>query len=655
MKKLMGALFALTLVCGFATSWFAGYCYGQEESSEEQKLRDLLFGEIPVIVTASKREQLATDSPVAIEIITAEEIEQSGATTIPDLLRMVSGADVMAISSLDQYVSVHGFNGPLGSSPLLVMIDGRPMEWGIHNLVSWNDQQIGLDEIQRIEIVKGPGSSLYGANAFGGMINIITKKPQEINATEMHITAGVPNLFIGSLLHARVGYKVDYKVSAEWDGRDEITDDKDSAGSVTKGNAFVEYHKEEDRKVSISAGRGDIRGQKMFIGIGNGTGKKSGFNDYVQLESQYDKFKFKAFYKSQDYVFDYITSMDEDFNVENIDAEMQHTIDAGSINSIIWGMNYRNNKVSKGFGFSDLHIQDLWGVFIEDQIKIDDKLNFFLGGRFDEHPLTEDRFSPRASALYYFTKEHIMRVSWSEAFRNPTLVNSYIYNSAVVIDPLYGPVTSLTVGNKNLKPESITHADIEYRLRIAKKMYGNVLLYRSEYKDFINWSVTTDITKPQTTYSFENTGKAESIGGDISFNMLLTEWLTGMVNYSYLKVTRDGSSERVKDYPENKFNIGCDMKFDNGVSVFMLANWVDKIQVDDYIDLLGNIYSVSLDPRIVFNTSIGYDINKQARVSLSVFNLLDRRYYELHPGNDLQNPISEEFGRRVTTKLSYKF
>lgn len=148
---------------------------GQEdfEDFEELSLEDLLEIEV---VTAAKKAQKISQAPAAMYVITDEDIRQSGATSIPDALRMVPGIDVMEITATDFVINARGFNKEM-SDKMLVLIDGRSVYWDFYGLVVWDSFPINLEEIKRIEIVRGPGSALYGANAFSGVINILTFLP----------------------------------------------------------------------------------------------------------------------------------------------------------------------------------------------------------------------------------------------------------------------------------------------------------------------------------------------------------------------------------------------------------------------------------------------------------------------------------------------
>ncbi|MDQ1354506.1 MAG: hypothetical protein QG657_4815, partial [Acidobacteriota bacterium] len=221
-----------------------------------QEKEKLLFEEIPVVITASRKAQPITEAPTTISVITAEDIKYSGAANIPDVLRMVAGIDVMTISARDQQVGVWGFITPVNNK-LLVLVDGRTIYTDLYGMVLWDLFPVGLQEIDRIEAVKSPASSIYGANAYSGVINIITKTPKQLRGTTVHFTGGERDTVIGSILHAGelANGRLKYKISAEYDQTQGWQDPNEKNAEVLRFNALAEYSLGEKGRLALSAGR----------------------------------------------------------------------------------------------------------------------------------------------------------------------------------------------------------------------------------------------------------------------------------------------------------------------------------------------------------------------------------------------------------------
>jgi len=144
------------------------------------------------VVSASKRVQKISEAPNAIFVITAEEIKRSGAVDLPDLFRMVPGVDVVNISGGSYGVSARGFNDRFAQR-MLVMIDGRSIYVTFFGGVFWENEEVFLEDIERIEIIRGPGGTMWGANASNGVINIITKDPEDDQGLMVTGKAGSKN------------------------------------------------------------------------------------------------------------------------------------------------------------------------------------------------------------------------------------------------------------------------------------------------------------------------------------------------------------------------------------------------------------------------------------------------------------------------------
>jgi iron complex outermembrane receptor protein len=432
----------------------------QAEQTQTEDKEDLLFQDIPVVITAARKEQPITEAPTTITVVSAEDIRYSGATTIPDVLRMVAGVDVMTITARDQQVGVRGFIAPVNNK-LLVLVDGRSVYTDLYGLIFWDTFPVGLEEIQRIEVVKSPASSLYGANAYSGVINIISKSPQQLKGTTFRLTAGSQNSFIGSVIHAGNAAKkrINYKVSAEWDSTDGWNEniEAEKTREVLRANALLEFSIDEKTKLVLSGGRGHSKNRKMHSGEAIGPGLLTDYTDYFQFDVRSDNLEFRTFFKWEKPSAEWLlTGEKQDWAIATYDVEFLHSFNIGETHSLVWGVNYRHNRLKDNPFIIKDQQQNLWALFLEDELRISDKLRMTLGGRYDRHPLARGHFSPRGSIFYSPGKKHILRLSVARAFRNPSFVDSYLYletplstpvNLPPPLPPLAVPYIYLSLGN----------------------------------------------------------------------------------------------------------------------------------------------------------------------------------------------------------------
>ncbi len=653
-----------------------------------QEREKLLFKEIPIVITASRREQPITEAPTTITVINAEDIRYSGATTIPEVLSMVAGVDVMTISARDQQVGVRGFISPLNNK-LLVLVDGRTMYTDLYGAVFWDLFPIGLEEIHRIEVVKSPASSIYGANAFCGVINIITKSPQQLLGTTLNFTAGDHSTLIGSIIHAgtAMNEKFKYKMSAEWDQTNRWQKYEDLTPHLFRTNAMLQYSIGNNSSLALSAGRGHTKDRKFLSGESIGTGIINYRNDYLQLDGHFGNLKFRTFYKNEKPLSYWpLTSETQVANIESLNTELLHHMVLGNNQTIMWGINYQFNKLVKNFFIPNDHRQHLWALFFEDEIKLSPKIRVTLGARYDDHPLVPGHFSPRGSLLYTPAKNHIFRFSFAQAYRNPSMVDSYIYLERQLsftlpapLPPIIAPYVFISQGNPNLKPEGITSYEFGYHTIGSKRFTLDVNLFYNHYNNFFLLIRKYSFYKENELFPrspggvfpkeikslFQNKGDAMGLGGEINAAFSFNEHISGFANYSFQKIkdftdnpTTANINEKDRVRPENpkhKVNAGLRFILDNGLSLNCLAHWVDNTQ-----KLLNDQNGITTLKTVagyfIVNTRVGYTFwHKKAELAFSVFNLFNRDHLEYPRDETALLPESESIGRRFTLALKLKF
>jgi iron complex outermembrane receptor protein len=663
-ERLMRILTILLILTAFLFPWpvpaaWAGELVTGQNGDEGLSAEGLLFLEIPMVFAASRKEQPVTEAPAAVTVISAEEIRQSGARTIPDLLQFVSGVDVMTISARDQQVGIRGFNRPLNNK-LLVLIDGRSVYSDVFGNVFWSLFPIPMEEIARIEVIKSPISSLHGANAFSGVINILTKSPGELKGTQVNLSQGTLDTSVVSLLHGGESGKVSYKLSAEFDRTDQWDGD-DRAGDIARGNFSLGYAIGPEQSISLSGGRVHFKDLDFFTYESAGTARQEGNFDYLQGDYQHGGLKLRVFRKTEESDQQFTrTGVSNDWQVVTIDTEAQYAFDAGNNHSIVTGLSYRRITVEDNNLIDGTHAQNHYALFLEDEIRLGEKLRLIAGGRYDHHPLVKGHFSPRGTLLYTPASDHTIRLSVAKAYRNPSLLESY-WETMIPI----GPLTLVGRGNRDLDSEGITSFEAGYQTTFLKRTTLGVNLFYNEYSDQIYGGGTVDFPNRIINASFVNGGDAWGVGGELDLNVRVTAWLSLFANYSYQRITDKednpftlmvNEQDRVRhDIPAHKVNAGTRMKFANGLSTNLFLHWSDSSE-RLIGDLTGNEYLVRTDPYIIFNTRLGYLFwQDRAEASLYVYNLLNDRHFEYPAGINLPDASSDPVGRKILLKLNYRF
>lgn len=467
------------------------------------------------VVAASRRSQSALEAPNSITVISGEEIRATGLQSLPEILRRVPGAEVMAMGLTNHNVSFRGFNQRI-SNKVLVLIDGRPEYQDFLGLTLWPSIPIALEEIERVEVIRGPGSAMYGSNAMLGVVNIITRAPGTGPAAEMSGLAGNGNLAAGSFV-ASGGQKLKYRVSVGYSqgdkySRDYASNRPDERSTLTDENlgvrsarasATVFYAFNKDFSVAASGGVNRLFTELYAIGLlrnywldgvtgfakadfTGGPVKLRFFWNHATLDAgpQYEPIGQRSL----------VTSLDTNvFDVEGLFQKEFHLLGE---HQFALGASTRVKRVD--WGYMGRLVQEVhFAAFVQDEWHIVKPLSLVASYRFDRHPLLDNgnpgyAHSPRVSLVYRPFEGHAFRGAFATAFRQPTFLESYMDIRTPV--PGVNGASVLTVGNRTLKPERLISFELGYRGEAAKAgLSWDFAAYWNIVSDLIVLSAVTPV------------------------------------------------------------------------------------------------------------------------------------------------------------------
>ena len=638
----------------------------------------LLFQEVPVVVvTPSKVAQPILESPSSITVLTKQDIERYGINSFTDILRNVPGVDVMSVSPTDRNVSIRSFN-QLAAGRILSLVDGRPIYLDFYGLTVWSLLPVSIEDIERIEIVRGPGSALYGANAFDGVVNIITSSAGE-TGTRMTAKSNQYGNIGGSITHGgRVG-DMSYTTSLASDAISGWDDADKDAGENRFASGSLKYYMDDKSSFCISGDthefRGDIiasseiepaehSGRTSYLRMGydrqdlkcrilwrrlDSNAESKGMLSYHSEENtDGTERKSESCLKCHDSVDNTDSSELPSYGIESntVDIELQHSFCPLSRNFITWGLNYRFNQMDSELVRGE-HYQNLLAGYIQNQLRLSESLDITAGLRYDRHPLTGNNFSPRGSVVYSPAVGHAFRVSAGRAFRNPSFVYSYLhthYQKSFSVFPT--PFYVTLIGNTELSPEWITSLEFGYRGKIGNRLKLNVdtffnrlhglteIVYLESYHENALFPGSPGGIIPSLA-SIANVRDAEARGGEIAMDLTITRWLTAQANYSYQHVTDLETGVEIESAPRHKVNPGLYAKLGKSMRVSLFANYVDRTVWD----------GVEINSYTLLNSMISYKMGN-TDIALSAFNVLNNRHQE-HPQGD-------EVGRSVVLSLTHQ-
>ena len=625
------------------------FAHSSSVGAAEREL--LLFQEIPVVTIASKKPQKVVDSLVPVVVIEATEIELSGAANIPDLLRRIAGIDVLAVSASDHNVSIRGFNQQT-SSRVLVLIDGRPVYLDFYGFVIWDALPVSMDEIRRIEIVKGPGSSMYGGNAFNGVINIITKSPEEIGGTVLSLSGGEYDTVVGSIMHGQKVGRTGYKFSFSRDEYGEWEQDGSYKYSDS-ANFLVERDLARSSSLSLSGSIDQSEGETMTV-LDNFLRETTLSHLMVDYRGGND-LNLKLFWNAMDTeiegervlpFFKNLSSANPDkffIETDTYEAEMTKLLKTGRNNSLLIGGNYKVHKIDSDM-FDDSHRQKVYGVFAEDEIRIAESFTATAGLRYDHHPLVNGNVSPRLGLVYSAAEDHILRLSYTTAYGLPTFTQSYL-----LVEMYLPPTFSFTPirGNEELDVERVKSTNLGYTGFVSDSLELNIDLFYNEIEDIIRFP---DISNGIDHYM--NVDSYTVRGAEMAIKTKVTKALDFSINYAFLHIDYSDGEGGFHQSPESKLNVGLD--YTSG-SLFgsLYAHYVSETSWIEYKDSFsadknyGYKYDKVLDAYSMVNLNIGIKPVKGMKLSLYGYNIFNDRHKE--------DPLGDELGRKILAKMKLEF
>ena len=468
----------------------------QSPDLSDKSLEDLMNTEV---TSVSKKTQKLSQTAAAIFVITQEDIRRSSATNIPDLLRMVPGLDVAQINANIWAISARGFNQEF-SNKLLVMLDGRPVYSPTISGVLWDALDLPLEDIERIEVIRGPGGTTWGANAVDGVINIITKKASDSRGGLAVAGGGNRDQGFGTAQYgASLGAHTDYRVFAKYFNQDHLLSLTGQSGQDGWHSLHLGFRTDSRLGSNDDLGfegdmytarEGDLLGAFTSFaspGVINSFVETDFSGGYLQsnwahrfssradtaLQVSYDRFRRE-------------NSLGETRQTFNLD--FQNHIAWGERQDIVWGVDYRySSSITKGsLTFSlnpaDLETQ-LFSAFVQDEITlIPGRLSVTAGTKLEHNYYTGFGVMPSARAAWKATAEQTVWAAVSRALRTPASKDtSSILNTGGFVQPGGLPVVIRIVGNPDFQNEELVAYEAGYRAELPKHVSIDISAYYNSY------------------------------------------------------------------------------------------------------------------------------------------------------------------------------
>jgi outer membrane receptor protein involved in Fe transport len=482
-----------------------------------------------VVVTASKMEEKLVNAPATMTVVTSDVIASTPATNYAELFRSVPGVNLSQTSARDFNLTMRSATSTLATSTL-ALLDGRSLYLDFFGFVAWDLLPVNPTELKQIEVIRGPASAVWGANAMNGVVNFISKTPRELSGNSATITFGTfdgdaengEKLGNGTMFgvngtHARaVNDRWAYKISAGGYTSDPFPRPTGTIpnGSGTQYPSFANQGTTQpkfDTRVDYDAPEGKYKlamaggysGTDGIIHTGIGPFDMTGVGvTYGTMRYTRNAFKFNFFTNILDGDAKGLLAIGLDgqpilfkFNTQTYDLEAGNINTLGTRHVLSYGGNLRFNMFDLSIAPAGDNRTEV-GAYVQDEMFLSNTVRVSLGARFDKFDNIEDPvFSPRVALILKPAADHAVRLSYNKAFRSPSLINNYLDTAIVnqlnlgAINPaLNGVVYNfpvLATGNENLVEESTESFEIAYTGSIRNRATLSAAVYWTTNKDEI--------------------------------------------------------------------------------------------------------------------------------------------------------------------------
>ena len=615
------------------------------------------------VTSAEKKPEKFFTTPAAIYVITAEDIARSTATSIPELLRMVPGVNVQRITSNTWTITIRGFNGLNGLglngslfvNKVLVLIDGRTVYSPIYGGVYWDTQDVPLEDIERIEVIRGSGGTLYGANAVDGVINIITKRPKDTQGGLATVTTGSEDRISSTV---QVGAR-----SGGWDYRvygKEFREDQGIEGPQVNDwdEAQGGFRAEKDKwNVQGDFYQGYI-GQQTFVDSStlpflpqvNEQEAVRGWNVLSRYED--DGLSLQAYWDRTER---YSIAFGQRLDTINLDYTQHHQL--SDMHELVWGSGY-NLDIEDNINTDITQITNpsqtnqVFTTFLQDEMSLTDRLKFILGSKFEYNIFTHFEMEPNARLSYELNDTNFLWAAASRAIRTPSRFEEdgvYNLHDAAAFPTLAGLQIS---GNDNLKSEKMLGYEIGYRNKPTENSLVDLSTFYDQYSDLATLTGDALFINQGLLYipfHYVNGMTAHTYGLELSVEDKIKEWWKVKGDYTLTKLNLN----TIPSY-SNAPSLGTDIQGETPLNAAYLQSSFDLPKGFEF-DATLRYSDRTVENQVVAPAYIELDLRlgwtfKSWKVDLVGQNLLQPRHVE----NALSS-LTEEVQRGGYLKLTRKF
>lgn len=638
------------------------------------------------VVSAAKVPGKVMKTPAAITVITGEDLRRNGVRSIPEALRMVPGMHVYQIDANKWAVSARGFSSRFANK-MLVMIDGRIVYSTLFSGVFWDVQDLMMEDIDRIEVIRGPGGTLWGANAVNGVINIITKDSADTQGGLVALRAqtgpdGEVSARYGGWLNDRTSYRVYGKFFDRASFENSAGDDANDQWHQGRGGFRMDMNVSATNQLTL---QGDIYDGKSGESVRYVTSAKpflirasaetpvTGGNvlgRWNRVFSKRSEITLQAYYDHSE--------RDEFFideTLDTVDVDFQHRLDVVDSLEVLYGLGYRYTRSNTAGveilpGMYTYALQprisrnNLFSGFLQSRLRFaGDRGELTLGTKVEHNDYTGFEWQPNGRVLWSINKDHSLWAAVSRSVRTPSrLEHDADINVGSLVEPTQHGLNLFIrlMGNENLNVEKVYSYEAGYRGRMAKPLFVDATLYYNKYKKLIT-AIPTGSIFPEFSggggrliYPLQvaNGRDTETYGMELSCSWTPVDWwrLTGGYTWFQLNSLAVGNSlEGRQGFEEDG----------NAKHLFSLVSYLDlphRMEVNTALYVVGALDAAHIGKHSRFDLNFSYRPMDTITIGAGVKNLFDDAHQEFgNTVNSLDGVLVSEIPRIFYAQLKILF
>lgn len=644
-----------------------------------------------VVVTASRYGQTPLDSPSTISVISSDAIRMSGATDVSDLLRRVAGVDVMSMSAGQPEVSIRGFNREFNNK-VLVLIDGRSVYWDFIGTSQWRGFPIVLEEIERVEVIRGPGSAVYGANAVTGVVNIITRTPGETPESIVRFEAGSPGYLRGIAYTSGRAGATSWRMSAGYQQHDRwerverldqdsslvpFVENQNVASQAIKAHGRVDRSFGADAFVSLSGGFNDGHAEIYNLGVLGNYGRRNS-DSYLRADTTVGPVHARVFWNR-------VAGstgpwagapaarrllLAEGFLAQTFDAEIEAIgeFETGEVvHRLNGGIGYRRKSIEDFDYLEGDIVEHHFNAFVNEEATLG-SVKVVASLRADRHPLIalDKTLSPRGAVIARVADATSVRVGAGTAFRVPTLVESYM---DIAIPTDVDGVVIEDFGSRTLVPERILTIEAGFHDESTLYHTADVTVYYNRVNSLIGLAPLTSVLEPYSpryqAFVAGQTGWVNlpdiyhGAGVELDGNLYPVDGLDVFGNVSFQRLFRDSPGQELAVDGSTslvKANAGVQYRSPYRVDLSATGHFVSaqtwalrEFDAGGSIDLVPQ----SIPARFLLSARVAARpfADDELELAVSGWNLLGL----IDSGRTREHPKGQRLGPRLIGSIGYTF